>query len=82
MFNMNGYKLIQVDFDSMENRDPLITTELGFFVDDADCWDTPEAKTAHSKVREFMAALEPCKMYVGYDNKIYPQFIMKHIEVH
>ena len=38
-------KLIQIDFDNMENRDAQIIKEFGIFIDE-------EGKTSHLKISE------------------------------
>lgn len=36
-----------------------------------------EDKTAYAKVKEVLAALDPVKLYIGWDYEVYPRFKIK-----
>jgi len=61
--------LTQIDFDYLENREEaaISRTELGSFTDDKD-------KTAFKKVEELLAELKPLKLYLAWNNRVYPKF--------
>jgi hypothetical protein len=60
--------LIRVDFDSLENRDPIRETKLGTFVGG-------DGLTADGKIAEFFRNMEPEKRYLGWDRQVYPQYL-------
>lgn len=60
-------QLIKIDFDTMENRNPLIENCIATFVSD-------EVLTAQGKYDRYIVNLPPIKLYTGWDGEIYPQF--------
>lgn len=82
---MKAKRVVRIGFDSFENHNPEFQEELGIFVDDPDT--VPKGKcrvkgmTAHAKIQAFFYNREPEKMYVGYDNNVYPQFRIEDTEV-
>ena len=64
-------QLIRIDFDTMENRNPLIKPLvkkcIATFVSD-------EVLTAKVKYDRYIVNLPPIKLYTGWDGEIYPQF--------
>ncbi len=69
-------RLIRIDFDNLENSGSDAVTEnlLATFSDDGE-------KTAHRKVNEWLANYPPVKLYQGWDEKIYPKFVIKQERV-
>lgn len=65
--------LVRVDFDSMENRDPLVKKVVASFAEG-------EGKTAYAKLGEFVLALPPEPFYLGWDYKVYPCWEVKKLE--
>lgn len=65
--------LVRVDFDSMENRDPLRKKEVATFAEG-------EGKTAYAKLSAFVESLPLEPVYLGWDCKIYPQWEVKKAE--
>ena len=60
-------RVVRIDYDNLENGYAVTESELGIF--------GPKDKlTAHGNVFKFFETLEPVKMYVGNDSKVYPQF--------
>ena len=60
-------QLIKIDFDTMENRNPLIENCIATFVSD-------EVLTAQGKYDRYIENLPPIKLYKGWDGELYPQF--------
>lgn len=73
----NALRLERVDFDNMENRDPIHVEILGTFVDDQNMM----GKTAVTKIKEVLRAMSPVKIELGYDGNFYPQFRTVKCEV-
>lgn len=73
-----GLKLTIIHFDSMENRNPIYSKELGIFMDSA---EGEPFKTAYTKVQEFLNESEPLKAYIGWDKEIYPQYKVEEIYI-
>lgn len=67
-------RLIRIDFDNMENRDPYCEEEVAVFVGDAHL-------TAHGKASEYMRTMEKVRPYAGYDGQVYPQFKLKKVKL-
>lgn len=65
-------RLVRIDFDNMENRNPVTKKVLGVFVGDE------RGLTAHGKASEWFKKQEPVHFYLGYDGQIYPQFRLEH----
>lgn len=62
--------IIQVDFDCLENHNPICTTHLGTF--------RPTDKlSSHGAASKWLAEQPPVKMYLGYDEQVYPQYRIK-----
>lgn len=59
--------LIQHDFDNMENREAHREKILNVFVDTPDC-------NCYSQASDYLSKLKPPKLYLGWDEKIYPNF--------
>lgn len=58
--------LFRVEFDNMENHDPLREAEVAAFVDgDEKAW---------AKLARHLRELEPVAVYLGYDDQVYPRF--------
>lgn len=65
--------LHRIDFDTLENHDPVRKTQLGLF--------SPDGRlTAHGKVSDFFLKLKPVQLYLGWDGQIYPKFELEEIE--
>jgi len=65
-------QLIKIDFDNMENQDPLYERTIGIFEAYGD-------KTAHGMVELFFQAYGPIEIYLGWDGEVYPKFkLIKH----
>lgn len=60
-------RLVRIDFDSMENREPRYETDMGTFAATRDL-------TASGRVKRWMSEQKPVQLYVGYDGQVYPQF--------
>jgi hypothetical protein len=75
---MNGLKLTIIHFDSMENRDPIHTEELGIFMD-----STPDEpyKTAYTKIEEYLRDKEARPVYLGWDYQVYPQYRVEKVKI-
>lgn len=71
---MKAIKVIRVDFDNLENRQPYLRTDIGTFV-------AGEGLTPFGKISRFFSSLQPQKLYMGYDLKVYPQFELQEIEL-
>jgi hypothetical protein len=73
---MRGLRLIKVDFDGMENRLPeaVCKEELATFVDDG-------RDSAYRKAEGYLSVLAPVKVYLGWDQQVYPQFRLEPVEV-
>ena len=75
---VKALQLIRVGFDSMENHysDAVTRRVLGTFI------DVPEPdKWAVCKIKEFLRTIELERPYLGWDNRVYPQYEVKEIEV-
>ena len=62
-----------IDFDNLENREPLVVRETKLFCDD-------EKETAHYKLGKYLSTLT-ITPYLGWDNKVYPMFEVKRVLV-
>ena len=64
--------LYRINFDSSENilSNAKYRTELG-------CFGPKNGLSPVGNCSEFISKLEPVKMYLGWDGKIYPQFVME-----
>ncbi len=73
-----GLRLVRVVMDTLENNlsDAIITKEIGIFVDDHDY-----GKTAFLKIRKYFESLEPERMYVGWNNQVYPQYRIETVNL-
>lgn len=62
-------RLVQVDFDIMENRaDSAITeTEIGIFKESGDI-------SAHGKIQKWFEDLVSVKLYLAWDGEVYPKY--------
>lgn len=70
-------KLTRIEFDSSENNlsFAIHKMDLGFYENDF----TPDGKTAFTKINEAISK-EKVQLYLGWDMKVYPQFVLeKHI---
>ena len=70
-----GIRLVRVDFDNMENRNARSETAIGVFVDD------PDSLSAYGKVARWFEGQPPVKLYTGWDDKVYPQFVLEGVNV-
>ena len=61
------YRLIRIDHDNLENREPIHTKTIGLFMDD-------DNSTAHGKISDYFKKQPPEKLYFGWDGKVYPKF--------
>lgn len=66
--------LIKKDFDNLENHNPCTEEIIGIFTDS-------NGLTAQGQAAKWMASNPPVKQYLGYDKKVYPQYILKPITV-
>ena len=65
-------RLVQINFDNLENSDARSETELGVFVDE-------DNLTAQGKIGlYFQEQMEPKKLYLGWDDNVYPQFRLEY----
>ncbi len=64
-------RLVRIDFDNLENRNPITTRVLGVFVGDE------HGLTAHGKASDWFNKQEPVHLYLGYDGQVYPQFLLE-----
>lgn len=71
---MKIIELIQIDFDTDENRDPTSIKSHGLFMDDG-------VLTAHGKMHAYLKTLPKIKPYLGWDGNIYPRFEVRTNEV-
>jgi hypothetical protein len=60
-------RLVRVDFDSLENHDPLTETEIGIFA-------SAGGRSAAGRVSDWFANQAPVKLYTGYNEQVYPQW--------
>lgn len=65
---MRAIVLIQVDFDSMENHNPLSERIIETFVED------PKIGSAYAVMSDWWRTHPPIQHYAGYDGQVYPQF--------
>ncbi len=65
--------LTMIEFDSMENRieGARCPTCLGVFLE-------PGAK---EKISDYIDKLPDCRRYEGWDNQMYPQFVIAEVDV-
>ena len=72
-----GLRLFRMDFDTLENdySEALCKTEIGIYIDE------PDNKTAYKKVDEVINRMEPVHIYLGWDNKVYPQFVVEKVNI-
>ena len=68
-------KLIRVHFDNSENHCPLCEEDLGVFFGG-------KHSSAHGQISEWMRKQEPCRVYLGYDGKFYPQYRIIDVKIH
>ena len=67
-------ELVEIIFDNLENHNPYDEKVHGVFVED-------EHFSAHDNIDKYLKQLPPQKMYLGWDNIIYPRFELRHIKV-
>ena len=60
-------RLVRIDFDNMENHDPIEEEILGVFIPSG-------GLSAWGMAAEWIRTQPPIKMYLGYDHEIYPKF--------
>lgn len=67
-------RLVREDFDSLENdySAAYSRTEVGIFVDD-------DKMTANAKVKAHLDWMEPVKVYLAWDGKLYPRFFIEDV---
>lgn len=65
--------LFQVDFDNMENRDPIVRNKIASFAEG-------DGRTAYAKAEAFLQQLAPVRPYLGWDRRIYPKFVYEEEE--
>lgn len=66
--------LVRIEFHAEDHPDVAVVHEtLATFVED-------EKQTAHDKLAAFVRAMPPVKIYVGWDDNIYPQFHFERVE--
>ncbi len=71
---MDAKTLFIYDFDNMENRDALYLREQKIFVDDKN-------GTAHKKIDDYLRSLKETP-YLGWDGKVYPEFVIKNTTIY
>ena len=64
---MNALRLIKIDFDNLENRNPEYEKTIGLFIGD-------DNSNAYSKAEYWFSKQKPEMRYVGWDKKVYPQY--------
>lgn len=64
-------KLTRIGFDSLENRDPEFIAEEILFIGE-------EKINAYSKCGQYLSTLV-ITPYIGYNDEIYPKFIVKKV---
>lgn len=69
-------ELIKVDFDSLENSlsSAIIKRSIGVFVEG-------DGLTASGKIAKYFETLAPERRYGGWNHEIYPQYVMKEINL-
>lgn len=72
-----GVKVSIVEFDQMENRAEAAISEkeLAIFV------GIKENLSAFCRAQMFISKLPPCKVYLAYNNEVYPQYKVKVFQV-
>ena len=58
---MSILRLIRIDFDNLENRNPEWQTTVGVF-------------TNNERIDEYFNRAPPVKLYCGYNHQVYPRF--------
>ena len=71
---MTALRLIQLDFDNMENRNSEYSKTLAIFTEEPHL-------SAYAKLQEWIGKQPAIQLYTGYDHNVYPQFVVKQIEV-
>lgn len=65
---MKIVRIIRIDFDSMENHEPISKKEISVFFDEPN-------KSAFEKARYWLHnTYKAPNLYIGYDHKVYPQY--------
>lgn len=69
-------ELIRIDFDNMENHisDAITETSLGVFIES-------DTLRAYGIASEWLKKYGPVNIYLGHDGGVYPQFILKDLQV-
>lgn len=67
-------RLVREDFDPLENdySAAYSRTEVGIFVDDSNM-------TANAKVKGYLGQMDPVKIYLAWDGKLYPRFFIEDV---
>lgn len=63
-------RLVRLDFDNLENHNPLSEHLVACFADDTN-------KTVHAALAEFLGMMPAVRLYAGYDGEIYPKFVVR-----
>ena len=64
---MEVIRLVRVDFDNLENRDGRMENEIGIF-------GPTDQLSAYGVISDWFKKQPPMKLYVGWDQQVYPQF--------
>jgi hypothetical protein len=72
--NAEAVQLFRDDFDTFDNTNPSMTRLLGTFIE-------KDGRTAHGNANKFIQELQPVKLYLGWDGKVYPQYRLVKIHI-
>lgn len=68
-------RLVQVDFDNMENHNPEERKTIGVFVEG-------DNLSAHGKISEWFEKNGNFHLYLGWDGEVYPKFELETVTLH